>query len=456
MSRQVAPPESMGINTIMLGDQRDFYGFDFFQVDRVIDSGAPPDGITFVEHHADSAEIAARLTENSYTATELDNGWTLYSILDDYEMSLAGDLPRVGQLGQRNRIALRENQMIIARATDNVLRVVETQTTTALVADPAYAAAALALDDPLLADTGELIGVLTLDEPVLEDAARFMLGERATPENVEKMREQLKASGWAALPVYDLAAFATRHAEGATYLIVVVVFPPGVDSLAAADELATRMQTYISGRYEAGLQDRWAFDRAAGIDVNGCRWRWRSCARTIRRPPWRISRCELRRPGVDRLVFARDFGFLAVGDNERDRIAELLKMFNETARLARSLGLRLSFTEDRRAVIDMPYNPDYDHALGGVHGGVYMTLLDSAAWFTSAAAHDESIWVATSELTVHLLKPVIESDLRAVGRIIQSGRRQDSRHLYDGSGQLAVHGVGSRPCGTCEQVEEVR
>lgn len=129
----------------------------------------------------------------------------------------------------------------------------------------------------------------------------------------------------------------------------------------------------------------------------------------------------------------------------QDRIAELLKMFNETARLARSLGLRLSFTEDRRAVIDMPYNPDYDHALGGVHGGVYMTLLDSAAWFTSAAAHDESIWVATSELTVHLLKPVIESDLRAVGRIIQSGRRQDivEGHLYDGSGQLVAHGVGT-------------
>ena len=127
------------------------------------------------------------------------------------------------------------------------------------------------------------------------------------------------------------------------------------------------------------------------------------------------------------------------------RIYELLAMFNEQARLARTMGLRLSFTEDRRAVVEMPYNRDYDHALGGVHGGVYMTLLDSAAWFTSAAAHDDSIWVATSELTVHLLKPVHGSALRAVGRIIQSGRRQDivEAHLYAEGDQLVAHAVGT-------------
>jgi uncharacterized protein (TIGR00369 family) len=127
------------------------------------------------------------------------------------------------------------------------------------------------------------------------------------------------------------------------------------------------------------------------------------------------------------------------------RIAELLTMFNDNARLARTMGLRLSFTEDRRAVIQMRYNPDYNHALGGVHGGVYMTIIDSAAWFTSAAAHEESVWVATSELTVHLLKPVIEADLRGVGRMIQAGRRQDivEAHLYDGADQLVAHGVGT-------------
>ena len=53
--------------------------------------------------------------------------------------------------------------------------------------------------------------------------------------------------------------------------------------------------------------------------------------------------------------------------------------------------------------------------------------------------------MATSELSVHLLKPVIESDLRAEGRLIQSGKRQDvaEAHLYDGAGQVVAHAVGT-------------
>jgi uncharacterized protein (TIGR00369 family) len=127
------------------------------------------------------------------------------------------------------------------------------------------------------------------------------------------------------------------------------------------------------------------------------------------------------------------------------RLQELLRSFNETARIARTLGLTLAFDDERRAIITMPHDPAYDHALGGVHGGIYMTLLDSAAWFASAAAHDDSIWVATSELTVHLLKPVTESGLRAVGRVIQGGRRQDiaEAHLYDDAERLVAHAIGT-------------
>jgi uncharacterized protein (TIGR00369 family) len=127
------------------------------------------------------------------------------------------------------------------------------------------------------------------------------------------------------------------------------------------------------------------------------------------------------------------------------RIAELETMFNQTARIARTLGLTLTFDDQRRAVITMPYHPGYDHALGGVHGGIYMTLLDSAAWFTAAAAHNESIWVATSELTVHLLKPVQESALRAVGSLIQAGSRLDiaEARVYDDADLLVAHAVGT-------------
>jgi uncharacterized protein (TIGR00369 family) len=128
-----------------------------------------------------------------------------------------------------------------------------------------------------------------------------------------------------------------------------------------------------------------------------------------------------------------------------ERIAQLLHMFNEVAPIARYLGMTLSFTDEGRAVVDLPYNPNLDHALDGVHGGVYTTLLDTAGWFTAAAAHDVACWLATSEMSVHLLAPVARSSLRAVGRLIKHGKRQDvaEMHLYDGEGRLVGHGTGT-------------
>ena len=122
-----------------------------------------------------------------------------------------------------------------------------------------------------------------------------------------------------------------------------------------------------------------------------------------------------------------------------------IRTFNEQAPIAHCFGMKLSFTDEDNAVIDLPYNPNLDHAFGGVHGGVYATLLDTAGWFTAAAARDEACWVATSELSIHFLEPAKCTSLRAVGRMIKSGKRQDvvEVHLYDGQDRLIGHAVGT-------------
>jgi uncharacterized protein (TIGR00369 family) len=127
------------------------------------------------------------------------------------------------------------------------------------------------------------------------------------------------------------------------------------------------------------------------------------------------------------------------------RIVELLHLFNEQAPIARTFGMTLSFTDEGHAVFDLPYNPDLDHALGGIHGGVYATMLDNAGWFTAAATHDESYWVATSEMSIHFLLPTERTSLRAIGRLIKQGKRQDiaEMHLYDGQDRLVGHAVGT-------------
>lgn len=128
-----------------------------------------------------------------------------------------------------------------------------------------------------------------------------------------------------------------------------------------------------------------------------------------------------------------------------ERISELLHMFNRVAPIARTLGMVLSFDDEGRAIVDLAYNPGLDHALGGVHGGVYATMLDTAGWFTSAAAHDVDCWIATAEMSTHFLLPAERTALRAVGRLIKRGKRQDvaEMHLYDGEGHLIAHATGS-------------
>ncbi len=127
------------------------------------------------------------------------------------------------------------------------------------------------------------------------------------------------------------------------------------------------------------------------------------------------------------------------------RIAELLHLFNEVAPIAQTFGMRLSYNDGGQAIVDLPYNPALDHALGGIHGGVYATMLDTAGWFTAAAAHDLSCWMATAEMSVHFLAPVERTSLQAVGRLIRRGRRQDVAevHLYDGEGHLVGHATGT-------------
>jgi len=128
-----------------------------------------------------------------------------------------------------------------------------------------------------------------------------------------------------------------------------------------------------------------------------------------------------------------------------ERIEELVQLFNEKAPIARYLGMTLSYTDTGNAVVDLPYNPGLDHALGGIHGGVYATLLDSAGWFTVAAAHDVSCWVATSEMSIHFLLAAEGTSLCAVGRLVKPGKRQDvaEMHLYDGQDRLVGHAVGT-------------
>jgi len=133
------------------------------------------------------------------------------------------------------------------------------------------------------------------------------------------------------------------------------------------------------------------------------------------------------------------------GESLKERRKRLMDMFNDGAPIAGTFGMSLAFDDQNRAVVTLPYNPGLDHAQRGVHGGVYMTMLDTAAWFASALTHEEECWIATSEMSVHFLKPSACTTLKAVASVMKSGKRQDVVEgvVYDEWGNEVGHGVGT-------------
>ena len=129
----------------------------------------------------------------------------------------------------------------------------------------------------------------------------------------------------------------------------------------------------------------------------------------------------------------------------KERMDEYIKTFREKSPITSFFGMELSFADDGSAVVELPYNPNLDHGFGGIHGGVYATLMDTAGWYTAVAAQDEDCWVATAELNIHFFEPAKRTSLRAVGRLLKTGKRQNivEMFLYDDNRCLVGHATGT-------------
>jgi uncharacterized protein (TIGR00369 family) len=121
----------------------------------------------------------------------------------------------------------------------------------------------------------------------------------------------------------------------------------------------------------------------------------------------------------------------------------LLELFNEKAPIADCFGMKLSYDDEDRANVALSYNPDLDHAGGGVHGGVIATLLDNAGWFTCAICCRRML--LTSEISVHFLRPAVKTGLRARGEVLKKSGRQAvaQMHCWDEAQALVAHGTGT-------------
>ncbi len=78
---------------------------------------------------------------------------------------------------------------------------------------------------------------------------------------------------------------------------------------------------------------------------------------------------------------------------------------------------------DSQSEISIMLKKSMHHSAGAVHGSVYFKVLDDSAFF-AANSLEKEFFVLTSSFTTYLLKPVIDGELKAIGRVLSKTRSQ--------------------------------
>ena len=115
--------------------------------------------------------------------------------------------------------------------------------------------------------------------------------------------------------------------------------------------------------------------------------------------------------------------------------------------ISATLGMTLEEVEHGRVVFALVPGEEHYNPIGSVHGGVYATLLDSAAGCAVQSVLPAGTGYTSLDLTVKFLRPVTvdTGTVRAVGTVVSSGRRTAlaQAELFDAADRLLAHTTSS-------------
>ncbi|MEU3510561.1 PaaI family thioesterase [Streptomyces longwoodensis] len=115
--------------------------------------------------------------------------------------------------------------------------------------------------------------------------------------------------------------------------------------------------------------------------------------------------------------------------------------------ISATLGFTLEEVEAGRAVFAMEPGEEHYNPIGSVHGGVYATLLDSAAGCAVQSVLPAGTGYTSLDLTLKFLRPITvdTGKVRAVGTVLNQGRRTAlaQAELFDTADRLLAHATSS-------------
>ena len=95
----------------------------------------------------------------------------------------------------------------------------------------------------------------------------------------------------------------------------------------------------------------------------------------------------------------------------------------ETQAFMKTIGAQLDLVEVGKVIISLELKPNMKQQHGFGHAGVTFSIGDSAAGYAALTTMKQNQEVLTSEMKIHLLAPADGKMLKAVGKVIKSGKR---------------------------------
>ena len=86
------------------------------------------------------------------------------------------------------------------------------------------------------------------------------------------------------------------------------------------------------------------------------------------------------------------------------------------------VGFRVASIQPGEAVIELEAGERHYNPMGTLHGGILCDIADAAMGMAYGSRLAEGETFTTLELKINFLRPVWKARLRAVGRIVKSGR----------------------------------
>lgn len=115
--------------------------------------------------------------------------------------------------------------------------------------------------------------------------------------------------------------------------------------------------------------------------------------------------------------------------------------------IGQTLDFDLDEVEHGRAVFSVLPGEEHYNPIGSVHGGVFATLLDSAAGCAVQSTLPQGMAYTSLDLTVKFLRPITAETgrVRAIGTVVNGGRRTAlaQAQLLDADDRLLAHATSS-------------